>query len=129
MSSSDSKDEALLPTDPFGFRVGCIGGGQLGRMMQLEAPRINIGMSFLDPLGDACPAAAACGKNATILKGKLNDAEQLRALAKASDIVTCEIEHFDTETLQELEDEGYNVQPKSRVVRTIQDKFVQKVRI
>jgi phosphoribosylaminoimidazole carboxylase len=64
---------STLPTDPKSLRVGCIGGGQLGRMMALEAPRLNIQMSFLDPQGEDCPAAAASGKASTILKGGLNE--------------------------------------------------------
>lgn len=116
-----------LPTDPKSLRVGCIGGGQLGRMMALESPRLNIEMSFLDPLGDDCPAAAACGKNATILKGDLNDEEKLRELAGCCDVITCEIEHIGTDVLIKLEEEGVNVQPSGRVVKIIQDKYVQKV--
>ncbi len=116
-----------LPTDPQSLKVGCIGGGQLGRMMALEAPRLNIQMSFLDPLGDNCPAAAVCGKNSTILKGGLNEEEKLRELAKCCDVVTCEIEHIGTEVLVKLEEEGVNVQPSGSVVKVIQDKYVQKV--
>ena len=116
-----------LPTSPKSLRVGCIGGGQLGRMMALEAPRLNIQMSFLDPLGEECPAAAASGKQSTIIKGGLNDEEKLRELAKSCDVITCEIEHIGTEVLVKLEEEGVNVQPSGRVVKIIQDKYVQKV--
>ncbi len=118
----------LLPTDPEQLRVGCIGGGQLGRMMALEAPRLNIQMSFLDPGGEKCPAASASGKQSKILEGSLNDEAKLRELAANCDVVTCEIEHIGTDVLLKLESEGVNVQPSGRVVRIIQDKFVQKVR-
>lgn len=124
MTTSES---LKLPTNPKSLRVGCIGGGQLGRMMALEAPRLNIHMSFLDPLGEDCPAAAACGRNSTILKGALDDEEKLRELAKCCDVITCEIEHIGTEALVKLEEEGVNVQPSGRVVKVIQDKYVQKV--
>jgi phosphoribosylaminoimidazole carboxylase (NCAIR synthetase) len=97
-------------------------------MMALEAPRLNIQMSFLDPSGSACPAALATGAD-RILKGALNDATQLRALASQTDILTIEIEHVGVDELEALEREGFNVQPRSRVVRIIQDKFVQKVRL
>uniref|UniRef100_A0A7S3Q7C4 phosphoribosylaminoimidazole carboxylase n=1 Tax=Chaetoceros debilis TaxID=122233 RepID=A0A7S3Q7C4_9STRA len=115
-----------LPTEPKALRVGCIGGGQLGRMMALEAPRLNIQMSFLDPAGDDCPAAAAAGKQSITLKGGLNDESKLRELAANCDVVTCEIEHIGTEVLQKLESEGINVQPSGHVVKIIQDKYVQK---
>ena len=123
-----TKDSIKLPINPKSFRVGCIGGGQLGRMMALEAPRLNIEMSFLDPSGEDCPAAAVCGKKSTILKGGLNDEEKLRELAKCCDVVTCEIEHIGTSVLEKLEEEGVNVQPSGRVVKVIQDKYIQKVR-
>lgn len=117
---------AKLPTEPKSLRVGCIGGGQLGRMMALEAPRLNIQMSFLDPSGENCPAAAAAGKTSTVLKGGLNDENMLRELAKSCDVVTCEIEHIGTDVLEKMEQEGVNVQPSGRVVKIIQDKFAQK---
>eukprot|EP00560_Eucampia_antarctica_P000427 CAMPEP_0197832958 /NCGR_PEP_ID=MMETSP1437-20131217/17095_1 /TAXON_ID=49252 ORGANISM="Eucampia antarctica, Strain CCMP1452" /NCGR_SAMPLE_ID=MMETSP1437 /ASSEMBLY_ACC=CAM_ASM_001096 /LENGTH=576 /DNA_ID=CAMNT_0043436645 /DNA_START=150 /DNA_END=1880 /DNA_ORIENTATION=+ len=94
--------------------------------MALEAPRLNITMCFLDPNGDDCPASSACGKKSKIIKGGLNDDQKLRELAASCDILTCEIEHIGTETLDELEKEGFNVQPKSRVVKIIQDKYIQK---
>ncbi len=116
----------LLPTDPKSLRVGCIGGGQLGRMMALEAPRLNIQMSFLDPGGESSPAAAASGKQSVVLEGGLNDEAKLRDLAKSCDVLTCEIEHIGTEVLLKLEEEGVNVQPSGRVVKIIQDKYAQK---
>mmetsp|Transcript_19795 Transcript_19795/g.27827 ORF Transcript_19795/g.27827 Transcript_19795/m.27827 type:complete len:618 (+) Transcript_19795:124-1977(+) len=115
-----------LPSDPMSFKVGCIGGGQLGRMMALEAPRLNMCMSFLDPSGDQSPAALASGKLSTIVKGGLNDEEKLKELANGCDVVTCEIEHIATDVLERLEEEGVNVQPSGRVVKIIQDKLVQK---
>jgi len=112
-----------LPTEPKSFRVGCVGGGQLGRMMALEAPRLNIAMSFLDPGGENAPAAAAGG---TLIQGNLNDEAKLRELATGCHVVTCEIEHIGTDVLEQMEQEGVNVQPSGKVVRIIQDKLEQK---
>jgi phosphoribosylaminoimidazole carboxylase (NCAIR synthetase) len=47
-------------------------------------------------------------------------------LAKLCDILTMEIEHVNCDILEELEKEGKSVEPSSRTVRTIQDKFLQK---
>jgi len=105
------------------LRVGCVGGGQLGRMMALEAPRLNISMSFLDPLGSDAPAADS---SSSVIQGSLCDPEKLRELASNVDVVTIEIEHVGVDALETLENEGVNVQPSSRVVRIIQDKYVQK---
>jgi phosphoribosylaminoimidazole carboxylase len=119
-------EQLKLPTEPKSLRVGCIGGGQLGRMMALEAPRLNIQMSFLDPDGENSPAAAAAGKQSIIVEGSLNDETKLRELAQNCDVITCEIEHIGTEVLQKMEEEGINVQPSGRVVKIIQDKYAQK---
>lgn len=119
-------EEVLLPENPGSLKVGCIGGGQLGRMMALEAPRLNIQMSFLDPAGDDAPAAFAAGVKSESLKGKLNDETKIRELASKCDVMTCEIEHIGTDVLEKLESEGVNVQPSGRVVKIIQDKFIQK---
>lgn len=36
--------------------VGCLGGGQLGRMMVYAAHRLGVRMCILDPLGEQSPA-------------------------------------------------------------------------
>jgi phosphoribosylaminoimidazole carboxylase len=108
------------------FRVACIGGGQLGRMMALEAPRLNIAMSFLDPSGTNCPAADSIPSN-RILEGSLQDAEKIKELSKDADVVTVEIEHVNVEALEQLEQSGVKVRPSSRVLHIIQDKYKQKL--
>jgi phosphoribosylaminoimidazole carboxylase len=107
------------------IRVACVGGGQLGRMMALEAPRLGIQMSFLDQLGEDSPAAKVVPKQ-NIIQGSLSDAERLRELSKDVDVLTVEIEHVGVEALQTLEKEGVNVQPSSRVLTIIRDKLLQK---
>lgn len=108
------------------IRVGCVGGGQLGRMMALEAPRLNLSMTFLDPLGPAAPAADI--SSSSVIQGSLCDADKLRELSSNVDVVTVEIEHVGVEALEVLEKEGVNVQPSSRVLRVIRDKYLQKVK-
>ena len=107
-------------------RVACVGGGQLGRMMALEAPRLNIAMSFLDPSGSLCPAADAV-PSTSILQGSLQDAEKIKELAKDAHVVTVEIEHVNVEALEQLERDGVKVRPSSRVLRIIRDKYAQKI--
>ena len=105
--------------------VACVGGGQLGRMMALEAPRLGVTMKFLDPLGAQCPAAQVVPKG-NVIEGSLKDSSKLRELVTDCDVVTVEIEHVGVETLEELEKEGINVQPSSRVLGVIRDKYLQK---
>ena len=126
-----------LPTSPSKLKVGCVGGGQLGRMMALEAPRLNIDMKFLDGTGGLCPSAQVVGVTSgngdnsggttRIVKGQLYDESALRELSQDCNVVTMEIEHVGVDGLAKLESEGVNVQPSSRVIGIIQDKFVQKV--
>ena len=128
-----------LPDKPRSLRVGCVGGGQLGRMMAIEAPRLNISMSFLDPGGQSCPAAHSGAthsideqnnsnkyENPKIIQGSLSDKTKLEELSKGCNVVTVEIEHVGVDGLKELEKKGVNVQPSSRVIEIIQDKFIQK---
>jgi len=105
-------------------KISCVGGGQLGRMMGLEAPRLNMQMTFLDPLGQDAPAATVTG--CTVIKGSLKDPESLKALSEGCDVLTVEIEHVGADTLLELEKNGVNVQPSARVISLIQDKLLQK---
>mmetsp|Transcript_22518 Transcript_22518/g.62534 ORF Transcript_22518/g.62534 Transcript_22518/m.62534 type:complete len:593 (+) Transcript_22518:122-1900(+) len=108
------------------IRVACVGGGQLGRMMALEAPRLNIEMCFLDGGGAASPAGKVVPSD-RIVQGGLKDMAKIKELAAmGADVVTVEIEHISVEALQELEKSGVNVQPSSRVMGIIQDKFAQK---
>jgi phosphoribosylaminoimidazole carboxylase len=95
-------------------------------MLALEAPRLNLTMSFLDPLGEDAPAAAVSGLKSCIIKGNLVEESKLKALASVSDVVTCEIEHIGADILEQLEASGVNVQPSGRVVKIIQDKLIQK---
>ena len=118
---SSSKNQ--LGSSP--VKVACVGGGQLGRMMALEAPRLGIEMTLLDPTGTASPAAQVVPHN-RILEGSLTDAAKLRELAQGCDVLTVEIEHVGVEVLEELEKEGINVQPSGRVLSIIRDKFLQK---
>ena len=110
-----------MPLPP--LRVACVGGGQLGRMMALEAPRLNLHMTFLDPLGNDAPSAQV---SPSVPQGSLQDADAIRKLAEGADVVTVEIEHVNVEALQALEQEGINVQPSATVLGIIRDKLRQK---
>ncbi|GMI44351.1 hypothetical protein TrCOL_g425 [Triparma columacea] len=104
--------------------IGIIGGGQLGRMMALEAPRLSLRCKVLDAGGAKAPCAGISEEG--YVEGGLKDSEKLKELAKGCDVVTAEIEHISVPALEELESLGVNVQPPSSVFKTIQDKLVQK---
>ena len=129
VGSSSSSSSSVSAKQPH-LRVACIGGGQLGRMMGLAAPRLGISMSFLDPSGSACPAATTVSPtDAVMVTGSLQDANAIRQLVRESraDVLTAEMEHIDCDVLEQLEAEGIvSVQPSGKVIRLIQDKFRQK---
>jgi len=112
-------------------KVGCVGGGQLGRMMALEAPRLNISMRFVDPGGDNSAAAEAIGTS-NVIQGKLDDYDALKQLIQDCDVITFEIEHIGVSALQRLATEEaeqgrtLNIQPSIKIMQTIQDKLLQK---
>jgi 5-(carboxyamino)imidazole ribonucleotide synthase len=105
-----------------GFRLGVVGGGQLGRMMAVEARRLGIRTIALDP----AERPPALGIADVTLQGGLYDAAALQKLALQSDVVTYEIEHINTKALHELESGGCRLFPRPATLETIQDKLVQK---
>lgn len=117
---------------PFGLErmdkrtVGCLGGGQLGRMMVYAAHRLGVRVCVLDPLGEQSPAGQVSEMS---VKGSFQDAEKVRELAKKCDILTLEVEHVNAEVLEELHQKGVPVQPLPFVVKLIQDKYDQKVHL
>ena len=105
------------------IRVGIIGGGQLG-MMTIEAkyPSLPVEFTVLEASAD-CPSAPIAHH---FIPGNLNNAEDIRALASQTDVLTWEIEHINVDALVQLEKEGKTIIPKPAVLQIIQDKGIQK---
>lgn len=110
--------------------VGILGGGQLGRMLVEAASNRNISIAILDK--DNSPAKQVNGTNPGV-DGSFSDPQAIRKLAKQCDILTVEIEHVDTHVLEDLERESQtqgrklDIQPSWQAIRTIQDKYLQKL--
>jgi len=104
------------------LRVGIIGGGQLGRMMIYRARKLGMQISVLDE-SNLAPAAALADR---FVQGSLYDPAAIRRLAEGCDVITYEIEHLHVDVLSALESEGMTVRPSPAVLKTIQDKWVQK---
>lgn len=111
--------------------VGVLGGGQLGRMLVETANNRNISVAILDK--KASPA-----KQINVhpgVDGSFTDAQAIRQLASKCDILTVEIEHVDTNVLEELENESMargkelEIHPSWETIRIIQDKYLQKQRL
>ncbi|KAK9080888.1 hypothetical protein SSX86_000030 [Deinandra increscens subsp. villosa] len=103
--------------------VGVLGGGQLGRMLCQAASQMSIKVNIWDPM-ENCPASFISHRH---MVGSYNDSTKVEEFAKSCGILTVEIEHVDADTLEKLEKQGVDCQPKASTIRIIQDKFLQKV--
>jgi len=104
------------------FRLGVLGGGQLGRMLIQETINYNVHVHCLDP--DVNAPCKDIAHSFTV--GKLTDFDSVYAFGKNKDVVTVEIENVSIEALELLEKEGVKVFPQPRVLEIIQDKGLQK---
>jgi len=104
------------------FKLGILGGGQLGKMMLAETRKWDIQTYVLDPSADA-PCKIACNK---FVQGDLMDFETVYAFGKQVDVLTFEIELVNIDALEKLEFEGVQVYPTPKTLRKIQNKGVQK---
>jgi len=106
-------------------RIGIIGGGQLGKMMILEAKRLDLYVVTLDPCAN-CPSHNVSDKH--IVAG-FDDAAAFRQLSEMVDVITYEFEHIDAGLLAELEDAGHTIYPSVAALKIIQNKFLQKTKL
>lgn len=72
--------------------VGCIGGGQLGRMLGVAGIPLGLSFRFLDPSPEAC-----AGRVGELVVGDYDDPAALDALARGADVVTYEFENVPVE--------------------------------
>lgn len=119
MAGSNQEMPQQLPLD---FRLGLVGGGQLGRMICLEARNMGIPTIVLDP----SPRPPAYGIAQQCIQGSLSDARAILDLASRVDVLSYEIEHIDVNALYEAESSGTPVHPRPGVLEIIQDKLIQK---
>ncbi|MEM4398436.1 MAG: 5-(carboxyamino)imidazole ribonucleotide synthase [Candidatus Nitrosocaldus sp.] len=104
------------------IRVGIVGGGQLGKMLAMEAKRLSMKVNVLDS-SDDCPASMLADE---LIVAGFNDADAMNRLAEMSDVLTYEIELADANILEGIERRGHKVRPPAHALRIVQDKFVQK---
>ncbi len=103
-------------------KIGIIGGGQLGKMLTLVAKRMGYHVTVLDPNPDS-PTAQVADEH---ISADYSDSGQIRRLAEATDVITYEFEHINADALCKLEDDNYRVIPSGRVLKKIQNKYLQK---
>jgi 5-(carboxyamino)imidazole ribonucleotide synthase len=105
------------------LRIGMLGGGQLGRMLLQKAADFSLNIKVLDP-DPAAPCRYLCND---FTNGSFQDYDAVYAFGKSCDLVTIEIENVNVQALEALENEGVTVYPQSSVIKTVQDKGLQKI--
>ena len=105
------------------FKLGILGGGQLGRMLLSETQKFDIYTCVLDASEEA-PCASICNE---FHQGSLLDFNTVYNFGKQVDLLTIEIENVNVDALEKLENEGLQVCPSPKTVRTIQNKAKQKL--
>ena len=104
------------------FKLGILGGGQLGRMLLAETQKFDIHTAVLESNKNA-PCAAICNE---FVLGDLLDFEAVYNFGKKVDLLTIEIENINLDALDRLEAEGVKIFPKPKDLRIIQSKARQK---
>ncbi|MCO4291591.1 5-(carboxyamino)imidazole ribonucleotide synthase [Solitalea sp. MAHUQ-68] len=104
------------------FKLGILGGGQLGKMLLQPAMNYGVDVSILDP-DPASPCSFFC-KNFHL--GSFNDYNTVYNFGRHLDLITIEIENVNVEALKRLEAEGVTVYPQPHIIELIQDKGLQK---
>jgi len=106
-----------------GYRIGILGGGQLGKMLALAAQNWELETWILDASEDF-PAASVCSN---FVKGDFKNYEDVYHFGKQVDVLNIEIEHVNTDALIQLAKEGVKVHPSPKSLNIIKDKGLQKL--
>lgn len=104
------------------FKLGILGGGQLGKMLLTETRKFDIQTLVLDPSEEA-PSRFGCNQ---FYKGSLMDFDTVYQFGKMVHLLTIEIENVNLDALDKLEEEGLPIFPSPKTLRLIQNKGKQK---
>ncbi|QXP61410.1 5-(carboxyamino)imidazole ribonucleotide synthase [Olleya sp. HaHaR_3_96] len=105
------------------FKLGILGGGQLGKMLLYDTRKFDIYTCVLDNSNEA-PSRMACNE---FTQGDLMDFDTVYNFGKQVNVLTIEIENVNVDALEKLENEGVKVYPSSKTLQRIQNKATQKL--
>ncbi|MFC0523682.1 5-(carboxyamino)imidazole ribonucleotide synthase [Pontibacillus salicampi] len=88
-------NKPILP----GSTIGILGGGQLGKMMAIDAKQMGYRVVVLDP-GEDGPCAQVADRH---IQANLDDIPAAIQLAEEADVITYEFENVDLQLASELE--------------------------
>jgi 5-(carboxyamino)imidazole ribonucleotide synthase len=103
------------------MQVGILGGGQLARMLILEAHRMGLNPHVLCANAED-PAAKVCANR---FFGALDQIPTLSTFAKTVDALTVESEFLNTQVVSDSI-KGKTFEPQLAVLETLQDRLTQK---
>ncbi|KHN98330.1 phosphoribosylaminoimidazole carboxylase [Metarhizium album ARSEF 1941] len=117
--------------------VGLLGGGQLGRMLCESGAPLGAQIAVLDV--ENCPAKQINNSRLHVT-GSFKDPAKIKELAAKCDVLTVEIEHIETEVLEEIDTNGIQIRnadgttttrkvaihPSWKTLRLVQNKYEQK---
>ncbi len=104
------------------YKLGILGGGQLGKMILAETRKYDIQTYILDPSVDAPSKYGAT----QFFIGDLMDYSTVYDFGKKVNLLTLEIENVNLDALDQLEAEGLPIYPSPKTLRLIQNKGRQK---
>ena len=110
------------PFEHSAFKIGILGGGQLGKMLCQAASQWNFRTYVLDQ-ETSYPAATVCN---VFQRGDFTAYDDVWNFGKSMDVLTVEIETINTDALEALASEGVLVNPAPHAIKIIKDKGLQK---
>ena len=111
--------QPLLP----GSTVGVFGGGQLGRMLALEARRMGYRLHTFSPERGS-PTAQIADRE---VAAAYDDRDAVRAFVQGVDAVTFEFENVPTQVAEIAEAEDVPFRPAGRILHAVQNRLREKI--
>ena len=102
--------------------IGILGGGQLGRMLTLEAKRMGYRVVVLEPFPNS-PTGQIADEQ---IVAAYDDLRAIGELGARSDVVTYEFENIPLESVLALEADRRMVDPNAGVLRITQERLLEK---
>ena len=102
--------------------IGILGGGQLGRMLTLEAKRMGYRVVTLEPFPNS-PTGQIADEQ---IVAAYDDPRAIGELGARSDVTTYEFENIPLDSVLLLEREGRLVRPDAAALRITQDRVLEK---
>jgi len=102
--------------------IGILGGGQLGRMLTLEAKRMGYRVVVLEPLPNS-PTGQIADEQ---IVSAYDDLRFIGELGARADVVTYEFENIPLASVEALEADRRLVRPSAAVLRITQERLLEK---